>query len=313
MKKYSLTEIDNIISNGFNFSLDQECIEKISSIALEVGSPSYVRTPVFKKKDTLPFKKKKKTIQEVLNDDDWETLRTFQPTKIEENKGIDGEIDIIRSNLNKLTDKNYDNILNTVVINLSKLIDFSPKEEVFKVSSIIFEIVSTNRFYSKIYANLFAELITKFDIMNEIFKSNFESFLTLFETIEYVDSNVNYDEFCKNNKNNEKRKALSMFFLNLYENDIIKKSQLVYIITTLITQIDTFISMENKKNEVDELMENVNILFGSYIDEEEHSHLIGIIEKIANSKVKDYLSLSNKTIFKCMDIIDKLDKLDKLE
>ncbi len=263
-----------------------------------------------KKKDTLPFKKKKKTIQEVLNDDDWETLRTFQPTKIEENKGIDGEIDIIRSNLNKLTDKNYDNILNTVVINLSKLIDFSPKEEVFKVSSIIFEIVSTNRFYSKIYANLFAELITKFDIMNEIFKSNFESFLTLFETIEYVDSNVNYDEFCKNNKNNEKRKALSMFFLNLYENDIIKKSQLVYIITTLITQIDTFISMENKKNEVDELMENVNILFGSYIDEEEHSHLIGIIEKIANSKVKDYLSLSNKTIFKCMDIIDKLDKLE---
>ena len=53
-------------------------------------------------------------------------------------------------------------------------------------------------------------------------------------------------------------------------------------------------------------MENVNILFGSYIDQEEHYHLIGIIEKIPNSKVKDYLSLSNKTIFKCFSRENKI-------
>lgn len=43
-------------------------------------------------------------------------------------------------------------------------------DEMIKVSSTIFDIASTNRFYSKIYAELYSELIKKYEIMRETFE-----------------------------------------------------------------------------------------------------------------------------------------------
>ena len=71
--------------------------------------------------------------------------------------------------------------------------------------------------------------------------------------------------------------------------------------------------MENKKNEVDELAENVALLYKKELYENDNGHLYplidgytidGLIEIIANSKVKDYKSLTNKTVFKFMDLFD---------
>jgi len=74
-----------------------------------------------------------------------------------------------------------------------------------------------------------------------------------------------------------------------------------------------FISLENKKNEVEELTETIAILYKKQLYEndkaENYEKIEGftiseIIEKIANSKVKDYKSLTNKALFKFMDLID---------
>jgi hypothetical protein len=82
----------------------------------------------------------------------------------------------------------------------------------------------------------------------------------------------------------------------------------------LLVQINSFISIENKKNEVDEITENIAILYKKELFEPNinvNSDLTvdGItitefIVKIANSKPKDYQSLTNKTIFKFMDMIE---------
>ena len=97
-------------------------------------------------------------------------------------------------------------------------------------------------------------------------------------------------------------------------NDIISKAQIMNITRNLLSQIYTFISIENKKNEVDELTETIAILYKKELyddDEDEDAYeLINgftineIVEKIANSKVKDYKSLTNKSLFKFMDLID---------
>ena len=82
---------------------------------------------------------------------------------------------------------------------------------------------------------------------------------------------------------------------------------------SLLAQVYAFISEDDKKNEVDELTETIAILYKKELyenDDGDNYQLIEgftiseVIEKIANSKAKDYKSLTNKTIFKLMDLID---------
>lgn len=331
--KYNLQDFNNITFDGFNFILPDEAVQLISELSLQVGSPSYIKTPIFQKRlnplkmgpsgsasfdssssNSINFKNKRRGNKgmEVVNDDDWETLRTFHTTKIEQKVGIEAQIDVIRSYLNKMTHKNYNEMLANIIGVIDQLISENISDaDMLLVSRAIFDIASTNRFYSKVYADLYAELISKYAVMKQVFKTCFESFLELFNTIEYVDAGVDYDKFCNNNKNNERRKALSVFFVNLMAtNGIITKEELLEVITSLMTNLRTFIVQENKKNEVDEITENLVLLCSKkFLDGTEDIKIEGLtimenIEMLANSKTKTFLSLTNKSIFKFMDMIE---------
>ena len=96
-------------------------------------------------------------------------------------------------------------------------------------------------------------------------------------------------------------------------NGIIDKKQIMVITRNLLDQIYKFIFQDDKKNEVYEISETVAILYKKNIYENDEGtqyeliegHTITeIVEKIAESKIKDYKSLTNKTLFKFMDLID---------
>jgi hypothetical protein len=147
--------------------------------------------------------------------------------------------------------------------------------------------------------------------MKEIFEENFNNFMNLFEVIEYVEPSVDYNKFCKINKDNEKRKALSAFFVNLMNNNIISKEKIVTIVRIMMSKIYNFINENDKKNEVDELTENIIILYKKELFDGSISYELidgmtinQLIEKFAHSKSKNYLSMTNKSIFKFMDLID---------
>ena len=322
---YSLKNFIDISFDGFNYNLPEETIQIISGLSLEVGSPSYIKTPVFRKREISlnnntcftsdssvnPRKKKLSKNMEVINDEDWEALRSFQTTKIEKKVGLESQVDNIRSYLNKMTDKNYVEMKNNIFHLLAEM-DNNVSGEMNSISFIIFDIASTNRFYSKIYADFYSELIEKYESMRNVFQDSFDNFLDLFSNIEYVDSSVDYDKFCKINKDNEKRKALSTFFINLMINKIISKEKIIDIIRNLLKQVYQFIHVENKKNEVDELTENIVLLLRkdlfSVTDYQttvvDGKNILQLVEFFANSKVKDYKSLTNKSVFKYMDMID---------
>jgi hypothetical protein len=332
---YTLEFFNMTIFNGFNYQMPEETMNIISELALEVGAPSYVKTPVFKKNEnrqappkdsgslhnSFELKKKKgKKSMEINNDAEWNNMTSpdsFQATKMEKNKGIDAEINTLRTYLNKLTDKNYNEYKIKVLELIEKIQGQNHSfEELFKVSITVFEIASMNRFYSKMYADLYTVIISNFEFMREPFDNCMNDFLRLFDVIEYVDPNVDYDQFCKINKDNEKRKSLSAFFINLMDTKIIPSSQIVSITRKLVDTIYRYISMENKKNEVDELSENVAILYKKkiYADEQEvgvctydkidDMTITEVIEKIATSNVREYPSLTKKTIFKFMDLME---------
>ena len=208
--RYSLENITNILFNGFDYKLPEETLNIISDIALQVGSPDYVKTPVFQKREN-PMKVEpaaKETIissskrnrkgkaNEVTNDEDWNNIRSTAQAAAasaaaEEKSAFDLEIENIRLQLNKLTDKNYNDILNRIFDSINKLIENNTSsEEMSKLSTIIFELATNNRFYSKIYADLYSELITKYKEIKDTFEKNFNSFTELFANIEYVDAKI---------------------------------------------------------------------------------------------------------------------------
>lgn len=326
MHRYTLDNITAILFAGFDYKLPDEVLENISNLALQVGSPDYVKTPVFQKrenplksdvasKDTPGYKKNKRSKgHEITNDDDWQPNRTFQPTKIEGKVGLDSQIDTVRAYLNKLTDKNYIDMRNKIIEILDKLIvENITADDMSRFSSIIFEIASTNRFYSKMYAELYSDLSSKYEILMETFETNFRTFTDLFNVIEYVDPATNYDRFCEINKTNEKRKSLASFYLNLMANGVIPKIQIINIIRNLLAQIYVNIAIEDKKNVVEELTETVAILYKKELCDEftkdDYELIDGrtiseAVKRIASSKVKDFKSLTNKSLFKFMDLIE---------
>ena len=193
VNRFSLNDFNTIIFNGFNYQIPEETVAIISSLAQQVGSPDYVKTPIFQKREgslknevvgsfgndsgSGGFKKRKGNKNMEINDSDWDALRNFQTTKIEERDGINGEIDNIRSELNKITDKNFVDkrdkimdIINNVITNNST------PEDINRVSTAIFDIASTNRFYSKMYADLYSDIITKYEIMKSVFEDSLNKF-----------------------------------------------------------------------------------------------------------------------------------------
>jgi hypothetical protein len=123
------------------------------------------------------------------------------------------------------------------------------------------------------------------------------------------------------NKQNEKRKAITAFYVNLAINGFIKKKGVIKILKNILSSIMNMINIIDKKNEVDELTEIVGVLFNKELlddsyedfnqkgDEPEEfnvlkNSIIVTISSLAKKKVKDYPSLSNKAIFKYMDLIE---------
>jgi hypothetical protein len=339
MTVYKLSQFINISFNGFNYSVPPETIKQIHALAVQVGSPSYIKTPTFQKKidsnDNLfgthatangfitHINKKRKGYKQMeTNSDEWETIRTFQATKIEKKTGIDSKINQLRLLLNKLTDKTFIEIHSQILDIIEALLaDKISEDDLNIIGLTIFEIASTNKFYSRMYADLYADLIHRYDFLRPIFQKNYDEYLNIFNNIETADPAKDYNKFCEVNKVNEKRKAISTFFTNLMANNIITNASITNILRQLLENVVNFIEQPNKVDEVHELTENIAILFNKKMIESvlsscddssiymiRENTITKTIEKLAMSKNKDYKSLSSKSKFKYMDIMETINK-----
>lgn len=272
--------------------------------------------------------------QQIPNSE-WDTILSFQKTEIKKKEGIDLSIDNIRSYLNKLTDKTYATMLTNILKEISSLFEactHDTSEEhntetvMNRVASSIFATASSNAFYSEIYARLFQDLMAKehdpghsqYSVFRNVFEQNLASFMSLFDSIEYCDPKKNYDKFCDINKANEKRKAMSLFIVNLMKIGIVEKSQVLALMKQIQELMYSNIRQEGKTNEVDELAENLFIMI-------KHGHAalkdpitndpetveifttrVEQITEISKMKIKSKPSITNKTIFKHLDMLDEI-------
>lgn len=273
--------------------------------------------------------------QQIPNNE-WANILAFQKTELQKKEGIEARMDNIRSYLNKLTDKTYDVMLESLVQELGEIFKATGEVSAGDVTSSgaeddelntlaimnrvalsIFNTASSNLFYSAIYARLFKDLMGRYDVFQKVFETNLSGFMALFETIEYCDPKKNYDKFCDINKANEKRKAMSLFIVNLMKIGIVEKIQVLTIMKQLQELMYANLRQEGKTNEVDELAENLYIIVkNSHMNlkdakkepeiAEMFSRRLEQITEISKLKIKSKPSITNKTIFKHLDMLDEI-------
>lgn len=237
--------------------------------------------------------------------------RDFKPTTVVEKKeGIDKIMNDVRISLNKISNKNYDTIRDTIMAKMQEILVDVDNNGLQKIANNIFEIASTNKFFSEIYAKLYRELAVHFpEVFNTILGTFLIGFTETMRNIKYVDQNVNYDEFCKYNKENDKRKATSVFITNLIKENVIEVDVLVSLISEIQTILDEYMNTPNKTNEVEEITENIFLLFTNDMNLlQKSNHLFDKIRVLASMKPKELPSISSRAIFKYMDILEKFQK-----
>lgn len=254
-----------------------------------VGSPHYIRTPKFKN----------------YENEKWETFRNFKTTQIKSENLDDLETlkMEIRELLNKLTSKTYDTIKEQIYVKMNNLSEIQLKY----ISPIIFEISSSNLFFSKEYATLFETLINKYPLILSLFKSKFAGYLSVFKNIEWISSDENYDKYCDINKINSQRKALSGFFSNLMVIGIIPHINILKIVLILQQQINVCVSAGTTQI-IEEIVENICIILNIIYDklDKDNDHVKIIIDNIKDIIDTKNNVINNKITFKYMDILDNL-------
>ena len=313
--RYNKSDFDRVQMDGFVYTLSQEIIQIIQTIATQVGSPEYIKSPQFVKQENIKTNNnsggfRNKRGKEATNDD-WNSLRQFSTTVINKKEGIDASIDQIRKHLNKMTTKTYISLREKIVDEIKQISTTTNgvvTDDMNKIGEAIFNIASGNSFFSTMYAELFKELMEQFDFMRDIFVLNFDKFRSIFNTIEYCDPNKDYDKFCVNNKMNEQRRAISLFYVNLMLEDIIEPNKLITIINDLQNYMNTLVVEENNKSIVDELSEVLYILITNSYDmlknEPQWQGIVDRVKQISELKPNAVPSISNKAIFKHMDMLD---------
>jgi hypothetical protein len=320
---YNLDNYKNIIVSGYEYKLPETIINIISNLSNELGVAFKENTKINSQEEYIGENKKylkrnfgNKRVKPVVDEEQWEKIKAFKSTQIEQKEGIEKLINDVRVCLNKISNKNYETHRDTIIQYIKEIIENKETDiELLKIKKSIFEIASTNKFYSELYALLYKDLINTFDCFKENIEPFINEYIDSIQNINYVDPKVDYDKYCDYNKENDKRKAMSSFIVNLSKNDIVEKNTVINKIVYLEELVLSYCDTENKTNELEEITENLFILITKslsiLINEANWEIVINNIKHLAQMKTKEHKSLSSRALFKFMDILDFIKKEQK--
>lgn len=243
--------------------------------------------------------------------EDWGLMRSFKTTKIEVKTGADKIINDLRIHLNKMSASNYAKQRDTIITEIRQYLESenATHEITAKVSSAIFQIVSTNKFLSELYSDLYIELIREFPLFDVLLQEFIVSFFETIHTIEYVDPDVDYDEFCRITKANDRRKSTTTFIANTMKKGAVPAQTVMDLLTGFINAANSNIRTPNRAFHAEEITENIFILvslcFSELRNQPEWEAVFGIVQDLSKQKIDETCpSMTNRVLFKFMDILD---------
>jgi len=248
-----------------------------------------------------------KSCQNTQENENWEAIRNFKATKIEKSEGVQLYISEIRALLNKLSIKNYEVQYQVIITKLNEFIEkITDDDDKQLLLQSIFQILSMNSYLSTLYADLYVELVGIHDSFEMFIDEFVENYSQSLHEIHYIDSNEDYDGFCKYNKINDIRKCKATFIVNLMKRDMISQENILNVIKKAQEIAIGYIDEENRQNEVDEITENIVLIIKEVKTNLENTDMWKNsiqpnINYFTGLKVKEHASFTSRAKFKYMD------------
>ena len=296
--KYSIEEIEDIKKSFKEFNINDNVKCKINTLVISL-------------------KQNKKTTFNKKEYEDWNNIRGFKITQFKKTEDLDVVKNKIKIEINKITNKNFDNIeikLNELIKNLDNL-ELIEKEEIYK---FIYDILSKNNFNSLINCKLLKNLL-HIDSFNKEVLNRIKNYNKIFNSdlFNYNLCNVekDYDNLCKYNESKDFRINYTNFFKDMFLLDIYDYEVLFENIFFIQDKINSIKLNNDYKNEIIELSQHVFTILDKEvilkINNYENFKKIKLnLENIKNANLKENQGLCNKVKFQHMDILDLI-KIEK--
>lgn len=322
---YSIEYFQKILDNGFDYKLPESTMALINKISSQVGDPTYIKTPIFKK-NVRHTNRKKNRSQKPLTDEQWQELRNFEKTKIIKNEeGIHKYINQLRNKLNKLTNTTYDDVIFEVKQIMSEMMELMNTRDYTILHNTIYDICSGNTFYSNIFTKLYVFMVHTYEGFKQEYELRFNNdpVLILYEFDKKHDlealynkmtTSDNYDDLCKLNLIHDKKQALCKFVGNLITYNMFSSTTVYKFIDDFIQEYEGNIDINNNSRRCEDLSEmiyEIILTCKSYLsttDTDSYEEITEEIEMISELATKDHPSLTNKCVFKFMDLLDGLNE-----
>jgi len=224
--------------------------------------------------------------------------------------GFESQLLLIRTYLNKTTDKNKADMHTKITNILSQIIHPDMVEEnMEKLAHMIYAVSAVNKFYSSLFAGMYVELVDAYPRLLPVLTEKYQKLndLSIFDGIVLNVDDTSYEQCCKNNKANDTLKAEITFLANVLiikgERETAMNALDAVVQKIIVAKMD---ASEKAKN--DEWIEYVYILYKSLypfieIEMGSASPYSKVLE-LSKCKAKICPGLNSKLIFKCMELIE---------
>ena len=293
------------------YILPQSFIDQMSSLEKMLVIPTKPDVKYIRK---IPDTKTSYKQQYIENKSDhhWVKEKTniipFKVTVMEIKEGLEKDINDIRKAMNMISKKNFDSQKEIIIVFVKGIIE--DKESLVKISTFIFDIASSNMFYGDIYADLYVDFIEESVLFKDVLLDTLRLFKETIKQIRSVDSNDDYDGYCKYIKENDKRRSLASFFMLLANRNVIDVENIIDLIVFFQGTLHNFIDIDSMNVECEEITELLYILITIGKTNEKlkedlsWNKIISDVSIISKSKASSHTSLSSRIVFKHLDIMD---------
>lgn len=208
--------------------------------------------------------------------------------------------------LNKITTKTYEKLSTSIIEYFKNIEDKDLQKELCEK---LFVIISSNGFYSELYAKLYHDMLEIHESFKDIFMDKLNNYLEGFKSLAYVSPNKDYDLYCEYVKRVDSIESVTKFIIHCAKLDICNTGNIMEILFSFqkrmidnIDDSDTLIENEAYAN-------NIYIIIKEYHDFLcFHEEWEFVQRNIKYLKDESGDGKNNKIRFKIMDIDDIINK-----
>jgi hypothetical protein len=337
--KYSTSDFETIKNNGFEYVLPDMTLRLINKISSLVGSPSYIKTPVFKKKNYTTYKpskdssngegferghthrhrdnkkqRRRNNKNKEVTDEEWQLFREFEKTQIaQKDNAFEIELDEVRVIFNKAARNNIPDTLDEIQMRIDNIPESQRTDFLRQIYVIIIDLACCNSNNSSVYAKITRGMAKLYNIRDD-FVSSLEKHMEKYYAFEMCNPEEDYEKFCLLNKFNEERNFNCEYIGHLYKYNICSFKFINSIFKRIFDMFMSNIEKEGLRSVCEvqsEILKTLCIpIWKKSVKNDEFVECLKSISSLSLKNTRSYPSYSNKSKFNLMDIDDFIQDYD---